>query len=138
MLKHFLYRGGRYIFRCDYIRSKEMAVWDHIGLLFRCLTGSDLALLITSWVFCFKLLVSGVQQHRHCIVFATLKSLKFTSNWSLNFKLFSLQTGLQIFTWITGTRISQETRERDLSFSSVGKLIIKLCCRFMNPVQWAW
>lgn len=68
----------------------------------------------------------------HCFC----SSLNFPFNWCLNFKLFSLQAGLQRFTWIMGTTSSQQAAEK----GSVRKtlLVIKLCLRFMDPVQWAW
>lgn len=120
MLKRFLYvGGGRYILRGDRLLSKGMALWDRIGLLFGCLTGSDLALLIT----CLGVLFSAVclqcstASPGHCFC----RSLKFPFNWCLNFKLFSLQAGLERFTWIMGTTTSQQVRGKSPSVGSVRK-----------------
>lgn len=111
--------GGRYILRGDRLLSKGMALWDRIGLLFGCLTGSDLALLIT----CLGVLFSAVclqcstASPGHCFC----RSLKFPFNWCLNFKLFSLQAGLERFTWIMGTTTSQQVRGKSPSVGSVRK-----------------
>lgn len=90
-------------------------------------------------MFYFQLSVPSVQQPSssgHCF----RSSLKFPFKWCLNFKLFSLQAGLQRFTGIMGTTTSQQARGKGPIIGSVRKtlLIIKFCLRFMNPVQWAW
>lgn len=117
-----------------------MALCDHIKLVLRCLIRSDLALLITllgCFVSSCLSLVFNSHHHQGIVFAAPSTSL---SKWCLNFKLFSLQAGLQRFTGIMGTTNSEQARGKGPIIGSVRKtlLVIKFCLRFMNPVQWAW